>query len=78
LPLGILLVLSTAVGAFIHQPLEGVLPQLTLTADEDAKHWVEMLAIGTGFAGLALSALLFLGERRFATAVANSAPGKLL
>ena len=78
LPLGVLLVLSTAVGALIHQPLEGVLPAFVTTASEEAKHWVEMLAIGTGLVGLALSAFLFLGERRLATAVANSAIGQLL
>jgi NADH-quinone oxidoreductase subunit L len=78
LPLGVLLVLSTAVGALIHQPLEGVLPAFVTTASEEDKHWVEMLAIGTGLVGLALSAFLFLGERRLATAVANSAIGQLL
>ena len=78
LPLGVLLVLSTAVGALIHQPLEGVLPAFVDTGSEEAKHWVEMLAIGTGLVGLALSAFLFLGERRLATAVANSAIGQLL
>ncbi|MDO9179009.1 MAG: NADH-quinone oxidoreductase subunit L [Agitococcus sp.] len=78
LPLGVLLVLSTAVGALIHQPLEGVLPAFVDTGSEEAKHWVEMLAIGTGLVGLALSAFLFLGERRLATAVANSAVGQLL
>lgn len=78
LPLGVLLVLSTVVGSWIHQPLEGVLPAFVTTASEEAKHWVEMLAIGTGLVGLALSAFLFLGERRLATAVANSAIGQLL
>ena len=78
LPLGVLLVLSTAVGALIHQPLEGVLPAFVDTGSDEAKHWVEMLAIGTGLVGLALSAFLFLGERRLATAVANSAIGQLL
>ena len=78
LPLGVLLVLSTVVGSWIHQPLEGVLPAFVDTGSEEAKHWVEMLAIGTGLVGLALSAFLFLGERRLATAVANSAIGQLL
>ena len=78
LPLGVLLVLSTVVGSWIHQPLEGVLPAFVDTGSEEAKHWIEMLAIGTGLVGLALSAFLFLGERRLATAVANSAIGQLL
>ena len=75
LPLGVLLVLSTGVGAFIHQPLEGVLPAFASPISEETKHFVEILAIGAGLVGLAIGAALFMGERRIPTALANSAVG---
>lgn len=78
LPLGVLLVLSTFIGAFIHQPLEGVLPAFTSTASEESKHFVEFLAIGTGLVGLVLAAVFFWGERRPAKIIAQSAIGRLL
>ncbi|HMV60308.1 MAG TPA: NADH-quinone oxidoreductase subunit L [Agitococcus sp.] len=78
LPLGVLLVLSTGVGAFIHQPLEGVLPAFASPISEETKHFVEILAIGTGLVGLAIGAALFMGERRVPTALANSAVGNAL
>ena len=78
LPLGVLLVLSTFVGAFIHQPLEGVLPAFTSNASEESKHFVEFLAIGTGLVGLAIAAVFFWGERRPAKIIAQSAIGRLL
>ncbi|QEY15546.1 NADH-quinone oxidoreductase subunit L [Cellvibrio sp. KY-GH-1] len=78
LPLGVLLVLSTFIGAWIHQPLEGVLPAFVTSASEEAKHHVELLAIGTGIIGLALAAIFFWGERRPAKVIAESAIGRLL
>ena len=78
LPLGVLLVLSTFVGAFIHQPLEGVLPAFASPISDHTKHFVEILAIGTGFVGLALAFVFFWGERRLAKAIANSFVGRLL
>ncbi|PTQ91347.1 NADH-quinone oxidoreductase subunit L [Agitococcus lubricus] len=78
LPLGVLLVLSTGVGAFIHQPLEGVLPAFASPISEETKHFVEILAIGTGLVGLAIGAALFMGERRIPTALANSSIGKAI
>lgn len=76
LPLGVLLVLSTAVGAFIHQPLEGVLPAFASPISAETKHFVEILAIGAGLVGLAIGAGLFMGERRIPTALASSSIGQ--
>ncbi|HRH79316.1 MAG TPA: proton-conducting transporter membrane subunit, partial [Cellvibrionaceae bacterium] len=77
LPLGILLVLSTFVGALIHPPLAGVLPA-SAEGDEHAKHTVEMISGAIALAGVAIAWFLFIGERKLVSALANSAPGKLL
>ncbi|MBK8326546.1 MAG: NADH-quinone oxidoreductase subunit L [Moraxellaceae bacterium] len=76
LPLGVLLVLSTGIGAFIHQPLEGVLPAFASPISEETKHFVEILAIGAGLVGLAIGAALFMGERRIPSALASSSFGQ--
>ncbi|MCR6653878.1 MAG: NADH-quinone oxidoreductase subunit L [Cellvibrionaceae bacterium] len=78
LPLGVLLVLSTFVGAFIPQPLEGVLPAFAMPITENAKHFVEFAAMGAGLAGIALAWVFFWGARRPATAVSSSLAGRLL
>lgn len=78
LPLIVLLVLSTFIGAWIHPPLSGVLPESAGHAGGEAKHSLEMASGAIALAGILLSALLFLGKRRFATAVANSGIGRLL
>ena len=78
LPLGVLIVLSTVVGALITPPLAGVLPQSVGHAGGDAKHSLELASGVIAIAGIVLAALLFLGQRRFATALAQSAPGRLL
>jgi NADH-quinone oxidoreductase subunit L len=78
LPLGILLVLSTGVGALIHPPLEGVLPTLSISAQDDARHSVELLSGAVALIGIGIAAFLFLGERKLATAMAQSTAGRLL
>ncbi|MOA03728.1 NADH-quinone oxidoreductase subunit L [compost metagenome] len=78
LPLGVLIVLSTVVGALITPPLAGVLPESVGHAGGDAKHSLELASGVIAIAGIVLAALLFLGQRRFATAVAQSAPGRFL
>ncbi len=83
LPLAILLVLSTAVGALVHQPLEGVLPAMpsTLLAAETAehgKHQLELLSGSIAVFGVVLAALLYLGERRLVSRIGASAPGRVL
>jgi NADH-quinone oxidoreductase subunit L len=80
LPLGALLVVSTAVGALIHPPLAGVLPQslgsiLEETGQAHDLHLVEMIAMAAALGGLVIGALLFTGERRLVTRMRESAIG---
>lgn len=78
LPLGVLIVLSTFVGAWIHPPLAGVLPESAGHAGGEAKHSLEIASGAIAIAGILLSALLFLGKRRLVSAVANSSIGRVL
>ncbi|MGC1333358.1 NADH-quinone oxidoreductase subunit L [Pseudomonas sp.] len=78
LPLSVLIVLSTFVGAWIHPPLAGVLPESVGHAGGEAKHSLEIASGAIALAGILLAALLFLGKRRVATAIANSGPGRVL
>ena len=78
LPLVTLIVLSTFIGALISPPLAGVLPQSVGHAGGEAKHSLEIASGAIAIIGIVLAALLFLGKRRFATALAQSAPGRFL
>lgn len=78
LPLGVLIVLSTFVGAWIPPPLAGVLPESAGHAGGEAKHALEITSGAIAIAGILLAALLFLGKRRFVSAVANSGIGRVL
>ncbi|MFZ3155201.1 NADH-quinone oxidoreductase subunit L [Pseudomonas sp.] len=78
LPLVTLIVLSTFIGALISPPLAGVLPQSVGHAGGEAKHSLEIASGAIAIIGIVLAALLFLGQRSFATAVAQSAPGRFL
>ncbi|MFM5050037.1 NADH-quinone oxidoreductase subunit L [Aeromonas veronii] len=78
LPLLVLLVLSTGIGALITPPLTGVLPAGPGDHIEEGRHALEVASGIIAIAGIALAAFLFLGERRLATSIANSAPGRLL
>ena len=60
LPLSVLLLLSTAVGAMIHPPLAGVLPESLVSAGEEQKHTLEMLSAGVASLGILIAAVLFL------------------
>jgi NADH-quinone oxidoreductase subunit L len=60
LPLAILLVLSTAVGAMIHPPLAGVLPESVAAHVEEGKHSLEMFSAGVAILGIVVAAFLFL------------------
>jgi NADH-quinone oxidoreductase subunit L len=77
LPLGVLLVFSTFVGGMIRPPLEGMVSAADHVANL-AKLPVEILSSAVGIGGIALAALLFLGERRFVTWLAATLPGRLL
>lgn len=78
LPLLVLLVLSTGIGALITPPLAGVLPAGPGDHIEEGRHALEITSGIIAIAGIALAAFLFLGERRLATSIANSTPGRLL
>ncbi|MFZ5654561.1 MAG: NADH-quinone oxidoreductase subunit L [Pseudomonadota bacterium] len=76
LPLGVLLVLSTGIGALLHPPLAGVLPGSAGEHGGERQQQVAMLSGAVAIAGIAVAAWLFLGERKFAAALANSAVGR--
>jgi len=77
LPLGILLVLSTGLGALIVPPLNGVLPTNHI-AEEGVRHFVEIITIATAIVGTALATFLFLFDTRIVRSIASSSLGKLL
>ncbi|WP_339488468.1 NADH-quinone oxidoreductase subunit L [Pseudomonas sp. EL_65y_Pfl2_R95] len=78
LPLSVLIVFSTFIGALITPPLAGVLPESVGHAGGDAQHRLELASGLIAIAGILLAALLFLGQRRIAKAIADSAPGRFL
>lgn len=78
LPLLVLLVLSTGVGALIVPPLAGVLPAGPGDHIEAGRHGLEILSGVVAIAGIALSAFLFRGERRLTRALGESTPGRPL
>ena len=78
LPLSVLILLSTFIGALITPPLAGVLPQSVGHAGGDAKHSLEIASGAIALAGILLAALLFLGQRKVVSAVAQSGPGRFL
>ncbi|PWC23009.1 NADH-quinone oxidoreductase subunit L [Brenneria roseae subsp. roseae] len=75
LPLIVLMVLSTFIGAMIVPPLHGVLPETT----ELEHSQVMTLEIASGviaIAGILLAAVLWLGKRQVVDSIAKSAPGR--
>ncbi|PHM75061.1 NADH-quinone oxidoreductase subunit L [Xenorhabdus kozodoii] len=74
LPLSILLVLSTFVGALIVPPLAGVLPESA--TGQGSKMTLEMVSGVVAVVGILLAAALYLGKRGVVNATANSAPGR--
>ena len=76
LPLLVLLVLSTFIGALITPPLRGVLPDTG--TGEAGKTVLEITSGVVAVAGIVIAALLWLGRRTLVTAVAASAPGRFL
>ncbi|HBT53231.1 MAG TPA: NADH-quinone oxidoreductase subunit L, partial [Erwinia persicina] len=63
LPLLVLIVLSTFIGAWITPPLAGVLPESAGHAGGEAKHSLEIVSGCIALAGILLAAMLFLGKR---------------
>ncbi|WP_367110549.1 NADH-quinone oxidoreductase subunit L [uncultured Psychrobacter sp.] len=84
LPLSVLLVLSTVVGAQIIPPLQGVLPEsyghmLEIAGQAHGKHTAEYIAMGAMVAGLVLAALLYVVNKgRMLTSFKRSSIGGAL
>jgi NADH-quinone oxidoreductase subunit L len=70
------MLLSTFVGALITPPLASVFP--AVNESHDGKLLIELLSATIAIAGIALSAFLFLGERKLVSKLANSPIGKPL
>jgi NADH-quinone oxidoreductase subunit L len=77
LPLAILLVLSTGVGALIHPPLEGIF-QAGEHGEEALKHQVEWVSGGVAVFGILLASFLFLGESKLVKSIVASPVGSTL
>ncbi|HBK4604592.1 NADH-quinone oxidoreductase subunit L [Serratia marcescens] len=75
LPLLVLLVLSTFVGAMIVPPLQGVLPETTALAHGSVLT-LEITSGVVAIVGILLAAALWLGKRSLVNSIANSAPGR--
>ena len=78
LPLLVLIVLSTAVGAWITPPLHNVLPESVGHAGGEGQHTLEMISGGIALTGILIAAALFLGKRTLVTSVAQTALGRKL
>jgi NADH-quinone oxidoreductase subunit L len=78
LPLAVLIVLSTFVGAWIVPPLHGVLPESVGHAGGGAKHMLEVISAIIAVAGIAFAARLFLGDRKLLDGIAQSEPARRL
>lgn len=76
LPLLVLMLLSTFVGALITPPLASVFPPAN--ASHDGKTMIELLSAAIAVSGIALAAFLFLGKRKAITQFAGSSLGQPL
>ena len=74
LPLIVLLVLSTFVGALITPPLAGVLPHSE--TGEAGKVGLEIASGVVAVVGILIAAALWLGKRQLVSRIANSVPGR--
>lgn len=76
LPLVVLMVLSSFVGAWIMPPLAGVLPPCEVSKDGQ---WVlKVISSAIAIIGIYLAATLWLSQRRLVNAVTASASGRFL
>lgn len=76
-PLVVLALLSTFIGALIVPPLHGVLPA-GADGELSAKHYLELISGLISIGGILIAAWLFLGERRWVSRMAQTAGGKTL
>jgi NADH-quinone oxidoreductase subunit L len=77
LPLLVLLVLSTGIGATITPPLAGVLPA-SVMATGDSETQLALLSGTIAIVGIVIAGLLWLGKRRVVNLIARSLPGQAL
>ncbi|MBA5204426.1 NADH-quinone oxidoreductase subunit L [Pectobacterium aroidearum] len=75
LPLVVLMVLSTFIGAMIVPPLHGVLPATT-ELEHGQLMTLEITSGVVAIAGILLAAVLWLGKRQAVSSIAKSAPGR--
>ena len=75
LPLAVLLVLSTAIGATIHPPLASVLPASPGGAEGAGKHTLEFISIAIALSGIAIAYWLYAGDRQLITRVSSTTFG---
>lgn len=78
LPLGLLLLLSTFVGALIHPPLAGVFKGGVVHAGGNASQIIEAISGAVVIVGIFLSMRLFLGDRGLVITLSDSVLGKTL
>lgn len=79
LPLWILVVLSTVVGALIVPPLHGVLPMLDPDVNiHGLKTALEVLSACVALFGVLIAAILFLGQRRLISTIVETPFGRRL
>ncbi|KHL68413.1 NADH-quinone oxidoreductase subunit L [Pseudomonas flexibilis] len=78
LPLVVLILLSTFLGAWISPPLADVLPPGAGQTTDEGRMTLEITSGAIAVAGILLAAGLFLGKRTRVTALAQSPPGRLL
>lgn len=76
LPLGVLLVLSTFIGAWIKLPLKEVFPIRDF--GHDGELVLEVISSTVSILGICLAASLWLGQRRIVNVLTNSAFGRFL
>lgn len=63
LPLMVLLVLSTGLGALIHPPLAGVLPESVGSTMTEGKHTAELIAVGATALGLIFAYVFYVANQ---------------
>ena len=75
LPLAVLLVLSTAIGAVIHPPLASVLTASPGSAQNEGKHLLEFISIAVALGGVGIAYMLYAGDRQFIARLSSTTFG---
>ncbi|HEY6131434.1 MAG TPA: NADH-quinone oxidoreductase subunit L [Halioglobus sp.] len=76
LPLLVLMILSTAIGAYIHPPLGSVLPPSPGKGLEEGKHLLEIISMAIACGGIAIAYVLFAGDRRLINRISSGTVGQ--